>query len=97
MTGKEEERRQAQQANEDIRDQAQRGAQEIQKSIEQAGEMIAVLNERMQDLEHMKENRPERCTKRRKALTPETKRPFKKLFPIWLQVRHGSKNTGEEM
>lgn len=55
VTGKEEERRQAQQANEDIRDQAQRGAQEIQKSIEQAGEMIAVLNERMQDLEHMKE------------------------------------------
>lgn len=55
MTGKEEERRQAQQANEDIRDQAQRGAQEIQKSIEQAGETIAVLNERMQDLEHMKE------------------------------------------
>lgn len=34
VTGKEEERRQAQQANEDIRDQAQRGAQEIQKSIE---------------------------------------------------------------
>ena len=55
VTGKEEERRQTQQANEDIRDQAQRGAQEIQKSIEQAGEMIAVLNERMQDLEHMKE------------------------------------------
>ena len=55
VTGKEEERRQAQQANEDIREQAQRGAQEIQKSIEQAGEMIAVLNERMQDLERVKE------------------------------------------
>lgn len=55
VTGKEEERRQAQQANDEIREQAQRGAQEIQKSIEQAGEMIAVLNERMQDLERVKE------------------------------------------